>query len=69
MRSANIIPMSIKAPDTERLTGLLSMLQATLGGEIKYINIYFDSATKEHIAWFFCDIEKAQIVERLNAKR
>lgn len=60
--------MAIKAPDVERLTGLLSVLQASLGGEVKYINIYFDSIKKEHIAWFFCDIENAKIVEKLNKR-
>ena len=69
IRSANFVPMAIKAPDTERLTGLLSVLQATLGGEVKYISIYFDRAKKEHVAWFFCDIENARVVEKLNAKR
>lgn len=58
--------MAIKAPDVERLTGLLAVLQANLGGEVKYISIYFDSLKKEHIAWFFCDIESAPIVEKIN---
>lgn len=64
-RSADIIPISIEAPTVERLSGLLSILQATLGGEVKYINIYFDSAKKVHVAWFFCDIDNVPVVERL----
>lgn len=64
-RLADIIPTSIEAPTREKLSGLLSILQATLGGEVKYISIYHDSIKKVHVAWFFCDINSIAVVEKI----
>jgi hypothetical protein len=66
--NADIIPMAITAPSVEKLRELLALLQVNLGGEVKYINIYFDSIAKEHTAWFFCHIDQVSLVERLNKK-
>lgn len=64
-RSANVIPISMEAPTREELSGLLYILQTTLGGEIKYISIYHDSKNKTHVAWFYCDVDHVGMVDKI----
>lgn len=64
-RSSSIVPYSVEAQTRENLSGLLAVIQATLGGELKYISIYFDSAKKTHVAWFFIHMDDIPFVEKL----
>lgn len=64
-RNSNVIPISIEAPSRQELSGLLYILQNSLGGEVKYISFYYDLKTKTHVAWFFCDVDNVGLVQKI----
>lgn len=66
-RSQDIVLDFRSAQTKEQLRFELAKLQQELGGEVKFLSVYFDG--KEHVAWFFNQIDMMVLNEELLKKK
>lgn len=52
MSASSIVPIPVSGKSKEELARKIAKLQGVLGGKVKIISIYFDTATKEHVCWY-----------------
>lgn len=55
MAESTKVPKSVAAKTREELETALLRLQASLGMRVAFISIYYDTNTKEHVAWYLAD--------------
>ena len=58
-----LFPNYISSQSLRGLRSLMAKTSLRRGGTVNFFSVYFDTVTKEHIAWFHDDMENVQASE------
>jgi spore germination protein YaaH len=58
-----LFPNFISSQSLRGLRSLMAQVSLRRGGTVNFFSVYYDQATKNHVAWFHDDMESVQASE------